>query len=47
VKERVTGLITLSSATPVSYAAADLRLLNTLALQTASAITMLAVRFNG
>lgn len=38
VKERVTGLIALSSATPVSYAAADLKLLNTLALQTASAI---------
>ncbi|MBP1634109.1 MAG: rsbU 1 [Acidobacteria bacterium] len=38
VKERVTGLIALSSATPVNYAAADLKLLNTLALQTASAI---------
>jgi serine phosphatase RsbU (regulator of sigma subunit) len=38
VKERVTGLIALSSATPVSYAAADLKLLNTLALQTASAL---------
>ena len=38
VKERVTGLIALSSATPVSYTAADLKLLNTLALQTASAI---------
>jgi serine phosphatase RsbU (regulator of sigma subunit) len=38
VKERVTGLIALSSAGPVTYAAADLKLLNTLALQTASAI---------
>ena len=38
VKERVTGLIALSSSTPVNYAAADLKLLNTLALQTASAI---------
>jgi serine phosphatase RsbU (regulator of sigma subunit) len=38
VKERVTGLIALSSATPVSYAAAELKLLNTLALQTASAL---------
>jgi phosphoserine phosphatase RsbU/P len=38
VKERVTGLIALSSSTPVSYAAADLKLLNTLALQTASAL---------
>jgi sigma-B regulation protein RsbU (phosphoserine phosphatase) len=38
VKERVTGLIALSSSTPVSYAAADLKLLSTLALQTASAI---------
>ncbi len=38
VKERVTGLIALSSSTSVSYAAADLKLLNTLALQTASAI---------
>ncbi|MGE5198705.1 MAG: PP2C family protein-serine/threonine phosphatase [Rhodospirillaceae bacterium] len=38
VKERVTGLIALSSASPLSYAAADLKLLNTLALQTASAI---------
>ena len=38
VKERVTGLIALSSSTPVSYAAAHLKLLNTLALQTASAI---------
>jgi phosphoserine phosphatase RsbU/P len=38
VKERVTGLIAFSSAAPVSYAAADLKLLNTLALQTASAL---------
>jgi len=38
VKERVTGLIALSSSAPVSYAAADLKLLNTLALQTASAL---------
>jgi serine phosphatase RsbU (regulator of sigma subunit) len=38
VKERVTGLIVLSSAAPVTYAAAELKLLNTLALQTASAI---------
>jgi hypothetical protein len=38
VKERVTGLIVFSSAAPVSYAAADLKLLNTLALQTASAL---------
>ncbi len=38
VKEQVTGLLALSSATPVSYAAADLKLLNTLALQTATAI---------
>ena len=38
VKERVTGLLALSSATPVTYTAADLKLLNTLALQTASAL---------
>ena len=38
VKERVTGLIVLSSSTPITYAAADLKLLNTLALQTASAM---------
>jgi phosphoserine phosphatase RsbU/P len=38
VKERVTGLIVLSSSAPVTYAAAELKLLNTLALQTASAI---------
>ena len=37
-KERVTGLIVLSSSTPVTYAAAHLKLLNTLAVQTASAI---------
>jgi sigma-B regulation protein RsbU (phosphoserine phosphatase) len=34
----VPGLIALSSSTPVSYAAAELKLLNTLALQTASAL---------
>jgi len=38
VGERVTGLIALSSSTPVTYAAAELKLVNTLALQTASAI---------
>jgi sigma-B regulation protein RsbU (phosphoserine phosphatase) len=38
VKERVTGLIALSSSAPISYAAADLKLLTTLALQTASAL---------
>ena len=38
VGERVTGLIALSNATPVTYAAADLKLVNTLALQTASAL---------
>jgi phosphoserine phosphatase RsbU/P len=38
VGERVTGAIALASSTPVSYTAADLKLLNTLALQTASAI---------
>ncbi len=38
VGERVTGLIALSSSTPVTYAAADLKLVNTLALQTASAL---------
>jgi serine phosphatase RsbU (regulator of sigma subunit) len=38
IKERVTGVILLVSATPVTYAAADLKLLNTLALQTATAI---------
>jgi serine phosphatase RsbU (regulator of sigma subunit) len=38
VKERVTGLIALSSSVPVTYTAADLKLLNTLALQTASAV---------
>jgi serine phosphatase RsbU (regulator of sigma subunit) len=38
VGERVTGAIALASDTPVSYTAADLKLLSTLALQTASAI---------
>ena len=38
IKERVTGVIILISATPVTYTAADLKLLNTLALQTATAI---------
>lgn len=38
VGERVSGLIALSSSTPVTYAAADLKLVNTLALQTASAL---------
>ncbi len=38
VKERVTGLIALSSSAPVSYTAAELKLLNTLALQAASAV---------
>ncbi len=38
VGERVTGLIALSNSTPVTYAAADLKLVNTLALQTASAL---------
>jgi phosphoserine phosphatase RsbU/P len=38
VKERVVGLIALASSTPVTYAAADLKLLNTLALQAASAV---------
>ncbi len=38
IKERVTGVIILVSATPVTYSAADLKLLNTLALQTATAI---------
>ena len=38
VKERVTGLIALSSSAPVSYTAADLKLLDTLAFQTASAV---------
>ena len=38
VGERVKGLIALSNSTPVTYAAADLKLVNTLALQTASAI---------
>jgi serine phosphatase RsbU (regulator of sigma subunit) len=38
IKELVTGVIVLGSATPVAYTAADLKLLNTLALQTATAI---------
>jgi serine phosphatase RsbU (regulator of sigma subunit) len=38
VKERVTGLIVLSSSAPATYVAADLKLLSTLALQTASAM---------
>jgi sigma-B regulation protein RsbU (phosphoserine phosphatase) len=38
VKERVTGLLALSSSLPVSYTAADLKLVNTIALQTASAV---------
>ena len=38
VGERVTGAIVLASGAPVSYTAADLKLLNTLALQTASAL---------
>jgi serine phosphatase RsbU (regulator of sigma subunit) len=38
VGERVTGAIVLASSTPVSYTAADLKLLNTLALQTATAL---------
>ncbi|MDZ7291178.1 MAG: SpoIIE family protein phosphatase [candidate division KSB1 bacterium] len=38
IKERVTGVIVLGAATPETYTAGDLKLLNTLALQTASAI---------
>lgn len=38
VGERVIGVIVLGNATPGTYAAADLKLLNTLALQTATAI---------
>lgn len=38
VGERSIGAIALASAAPVSYTAADLKLLNTLALQTATAI---------
>jgi serine phosphatase RsbU (regulator of sigma subunit) len=38
VGERVTGAIVLGNATPVVYTAAELKLLNTLALQTATAI---------
>jgi len=38
VSERVSGLLALSSALPVNYTAAELKLLNTLALQTAAAV---------
>lgn len=38
VGERVTGVIALGSSTPMAYTAAELKLLNTLALQTATAI---------
>ena len=38
VGERVTGIIALGSTIPMSYTAAELKLLNTLALQTATAI---------
>ena len=38
VGERVIGVIGLGSTTPATYSAADLKLLNTLALQTATAI---------
>jgi sigma-B regulation protein RsbU (phosphoserine phosphatase) len=38
VNERVMGLIVVASADPVNYAAGDLKLLNTLALQSATAI---------
>jgi len=38
VGERVIGVIALGSATPAAYTAAELKLLNTLALQTATAI---------
>jgi serine phosphatase RsbU (regulator of sigma subunit) len=38
VGERVTGVIGLGSSTPATYSAADLKLLTTLALQTATAI---------
>lgn len=37
IGERVTGVIALASTEPVAYTAADLKLLNTLALQTATA----------
>ena len=38
VGERVIGLIALGSTVPMAYTAAELKLLNTLALQTATAI---------
>jgi serine phosphatase RsbU (regulator of sigma subunit) len=38
INEQVRGVIVLGSATPVTYTAGDLKLLNTLALQTATAI---------
>jgi sigma-B regulation protein RsbU (phosphoserine phosphatase) len=38
VGERVTGVIALASSQPIEYTAAELKLLNTLALQTATAI---------
>ncbi len=38
VGERVTGIIALGSTIPMAYTAAELKLLNTLALQTATAI---------
>lgn len=38
VGERVTGVIALGSTVPMAYTAAELKLLNTLALQTATAI---------
>jgi serine phosphatase RsbU (regulator of sigma subunit) len=38
VGERVTGVIALASTMPMAYTAAELKLLNTLALQTATAI---------
>lgn len=38
VNERVSGVIVLVSAAPVNYTAGDLKLLNTLALQTATAL---------
>jgi serine phosphatase RsbU (regulator of sigma subunit) len=38
VGERVTGIIALGSTVPMAYTAAELKLLNTLALQTATAI---------
>ena len=38
VGERVIGVIALGSTVPMAYTAAELKLLNTLALQTATAI---------